>query len=30
MLVEEARHYEKNEYWSLHLEWLLENKPDEE
>lgn len=27
MLPEIARHYEKSEYWSLHLEWLLENKP---
>lgn len=27
MLAEEARHYEKNEYWSLHLAWLLENSP---
>ncbi len=27
MLVEEARFYEQNYYWNLHLEWLLENKP---
>jgi len=27
MLLEEARQYEKSEYWNLHLEWLLENKP---
>lgn len=28
MIPEIAREYEKSEYWSLHLEWLLENKPD--
>ena len=27
MLVEIARKYEKDEWWSQHLEWLLENKP---
>ena len=27
MLTEEARIYEQNYYWNLHLEWLLENKP---
>ena len=27
MLVETARHYEKDEMWSQHLLWLLENKP---
>ncbi len=28
MLVETARKYEQDEYWTMDLEWLLENKPD--
>ena len=28
MLKEFAREYEKSEYWSLHLEWLSENRPE--
>ncbi len=28
MLKEIARKYEQDEYWTTHLEWLLENKPE--
>lgn len=27
MIPEIARQYEKVDYWSIHLEWLLDNKP---